>query len=257
MSHKFDICMLVHNGVSNDGRVIKEAPSLAAAGWRVVVIGIELNGDSTAPTVEELSGFTIWRVMPRMGAKQMPGTWGKLLRLLAAIPATIGRLRAAKARVYHGHDFPALVFFALAGIWRRPIIYDSHELFFDRWPAGSDYPLLKFMPVMRLLERILARRSSALITVSEPIADILSKQLTIPHTLVVMNAVDLRLMQEPIPLPRQPGQRIVAHRTGGIAPVSAGRYHAGPDWGWGTAGNAGGSSRVDGRGTPPANDLPG
>lgn len=203
--------MLVHNSVSSDGRVIKEATSLAAAGWRVVVVGIVLDGDSSEPAVEELSGFTIWRVMPRLWARQMPGTWGKLLRLLAAIPATIRQLRAARAGAYHAHDFPALAFFAMAGIWRRPIVYDSHEMFFDRWPAGSDYPLLRVMPLLRLLEKALARRASALITVSQPIAEVLSARLAIPRALVVMNAVDLRLLEEPVPLPRQRGQRIVAH----------------------------------------------
>ena len=58
-----DICMIVHNDVSHDSRVLKEATSLAAHGYRVVVIGVTLK-EHNLPELEEASGFIIWRVKP-------------------------------------------------------------------------------------------------------------------------------------------------------------------------------------------------
>ncbi len=208
--HQTDICMFVHNDVSRDGRVLREAASLAASGWKVVVVGLGLAGREL-PVTEVVEGFTIIRVTPRLLRKSLPGTLGKLLRLLVAIPAVARQIRAVDARAYHGHDFVGLVMMALAGIWRRPVVYDSHELFFDRYPKGLfTYPLKYVIWTLRPLEKILARRAAAFITVSDGLADKLALTLNVPRPLVLRNAADLRGFTAPVIFEPPPG-KVLAH----------------------------------------------
>lgn len=206
-----DICMFVHNDVTSDGRVLKEASSLAAQGWKVVVVGVAL-GQKESAEVEIVSNFTVIRVRPRLFKRAFPGTLGKLLRLIIAVPSAAHKLRQTRARVYHGNDFVGLLMLALAGIWQRPVIYDSHELFFDRYPKGLfNYPLKYLIWTLRPLEKILARRAVAVITISDSLADLLAKNLKVARPVVVRNAVDVREMTAPVAIERQSGQRIVAH----------------------------------------------
>ena len=175
------------------------------------MVGVAL-GQKEAAEVEIVSNFTVIRVRPRLFRRALPGTLGKLLRLLIAVPSAARKLRQTHARVYHGNDFVGLLMLALAGIWRRPVIYDSHELFFDRYPKGLfNYPLKYLIWTMRPLEKILARRAAAVITVSDSLADLLAQTLNIPRPIVVRNAVDLRELTAAVPIERQDGQRIVAH----------------------------------------------
>ena len=215
-----DICMFVHNDVASDGRVLREAGSLSAHGWNVTVVGIALTR-SSLPQVETVFGFTIIRVKPSFFRRHLSGTFGKLINLLIALPAAAYQLRKTQARVYHANDFVGLMMIALAGIWRRPVVYDSHELFFDRFPTGLfNYPLKYVIWALRPLEKILARRAAAVITVGEGVAERLSQTLNIPTPVVVRNTVDLRHLQEAISISRKRGQQIAAHS--GV--VSGGRH---------------------------------
>lgn len=182
--------MFVHNNVTSDSRVLKEASSLAAQGWNLRFIGLVVDG-SEWPQTETVNDFTIIRVAPRLLRRTMPGTFGKLLRLIMGIPRVIRELRSANARVYHAHDFIGLLMMALAGI-RKPIVYDSHELFFDRWSPESRYPLKHLIQLMRPLEKLLARRAVAVITASEESADWMMKTLAIPRPIALLNTVDVR-----------------------------------------------------------------
>jgi glycosyltransferase involved in cell wall biosynthesis len=126
-------------------------------------------------------------------------------------------MRRTQARVYHGNDFIGLLMVALAGIWRRPVIYDSHELFFDRYPKGLfNYPLKYLIWLMRPLEKILARRAAAVMTVSDSLAKVLAETLHVPLPVVVRNAVDLRELTDAVAFARPEGKRFAAH-TGTLA----------------------------------------
>ena len=119
----FDICMVVHNDVLNDSRIWREARTLNARGWKIVVVCIAL-GNTKLPTVQEVEGFTIWRVTPSIFREKTDiKTTHKLVQLLIALPVVLWRIRLSKAKVYHGHDFIGLLIIALAGVRRRPVIY--------------------------------------------------------------------------------------------------------------------------------------
>ncbi|MBI5670294.1 MAG: glycosyltransferase [Chloroflexi bacterium] len=230
---RYDVCIFLHHGMVNDGRTLREASSLAAQGWRVVVIAMVLGGFDL-PAREVINGFTLIRITPQALRKTLPGSWGKLLRLVLAIPAIIRAFRQAKARVYHINDFPGLVIMALSGI-RRPVVYEARELFFDRWPRGVNYSLKHLIRFFRPLEKVLARRTAAVVTVNDLIADILAAKFGIPRPVVVRSAVDLRQVEPPA-ADFPAGRRLLAH-TGNLddgrhlAELVASLAHLPPDVG--------------------------
>src|SRR5689334_14776906 len=56
-----NICMIVHNSAARDGRVMREAHSLKAAGNEVTIIGIP-EAKAAAPLEEFPDGVTIRRI---------------------------------------------------------------------------------------------------------------------------------------------------------------------------------------------------
>lgn len=203
--------MIVHNDVTADSRVLKEAASLSAHGYRVVVVGISLAGQGPQE-LKTKAGFTIWRAKPPLlPPTRSSNRTGLLIRLLLALPASMLYLRRVNARAYHAHDFTGLLHLALTGIWRRPVVYDSHELFFDRPLPDLAAPVRALLHRMRGLERVLARRAARVITINDTIADRLAVTLGVPRPVAVRNAVDLRSLAPRAADFSMNGRRIVAH----------------------------------------------
>lgn len=217
MVHDFDICMVLHDDALHDSRIWREARSLNAYGWRVVVVCIAL-GNTRLPDVQEMDGFTIWRVSPGIFRSRPPRSATKLAQLVLALPLVFSRIRGARARVYHAHDFTGLVMTALAGIWRRPVVYDSHELFFDRPFRGMPRWMVGILNLIRPLEGWLARRAVHVIATSEGHAEGLVQNLGIPYPTLVRNAVDLRVQGEVAADYSVKASRIIAH-TGNLFPT--------------------------------------
>jgi len=188
--------MIIHNDISNDSRIWREARSLHSQGRNVVAVCIVL-GSSQLPAVEETEAFTIIRISPRIFRHPNVRTVGKLVQLILALPMVIFRLRQVNASIYHAHDFIGLVLVAFAGIWKRPVVYDSHELFFDRTFNGIPRWVIKLLMLMRPLEKLLAKRAVAWIATSDKHADCLAEDLDIPRPVVVRNVVDLRFQGYP------------------------------------------------------------
>ena len=186
-----DICMIVHNDITNDSRVNREAATLTNQGWQVTIVCIVLD-NNPKPAVEMLDGYTIIRVSPSWRRDANLKTMGKLTRLLLAIPSLIIQVRKTRARVIHAHDFIGLVLAALAGIWRRPVVYDSHELFFARTFTGLPPAILFILKRLKSLEKFLAHRAVNVLTVGDEVAARLAVDLNIPKPVVIRNAVDLR-----------------------------------------------------------------
>ena len=103
------------------------------------------------------------------------------------------QLREVNAHWYHAHDFPALEQIMLAGIPAAKIVYDSHELFFDRQPTDSP-KIVKWRKYVfeRMQEKAYAGRIATIITVSDSIADHMMAKWKVRRPIVVRNAVDLR-----------------------------------------------------------------
>jgi glycosyltransferase involved in cell wall biosynthesis len=217
------VAMFVLNDVRLDSRVRREAASLAAAGWEVVVYGVLTEATASIPR-ERVEGYTIIRVpmlarptggaaiSPTDGRQARPRTPVPRRLLVAVFDATRplfggslhmlanwqlrwrswGRRVAAQvepADVWHAHDLNTL---ALAVDCKRRLggmlVYDSHEIFTEAG-AMSRLPAL----VRRLAgwaERRLVRDADAVITVNQTIAGVLAGHLGVPEVQVIHNCAE-------------------------------------------------------------------
>jgi glycosyltransferase involved in cell wall biosynthesis len=135
----------------------------------------------------------------------------QLLKVLLAWVKVNRILRSVKTRVYHAHDFTGLFQLATAGIWRQPIVYDSHELFFDRPFDDLIGPIRRMVWGMRPIEKRLAKRALGMLTVSNPIADRLTETLGVKRPVVLYNAVDIRTTEPSNIVYETGGRKIVVH----------------------------------------------
>lgn len=255
-----DVCMVVHNPLVHDARVLREATSLSQNGWSVVILSLTPD-EHDLPAIEHFKGFIIRRIsLPsiyRQLAKSLhnciaslqnresdfqnkannQSVWSilscfiknlvvrflsliyrlllsdeSLIAMLIVLLRGIYYIRSINARIYHAHDFPALLHVTMAGIWKRSIVYDSHELFFDQW---YPYEPPKVYRSLRSWEKFLAKRASAVLTVGEMIADHLSKTLNVKHPTIIFNAVDLRTL-EPSNVIYQTGERRTIVHSGAL-----------------------------------------
>ncbi len=209
--------MFVYNTFRPDIRVLKEAQSLAKAGWSVKILALAEKG---APHTEEFDGVIVHRLSRsgamsrrppdaarfenaqlgsngsrpmeaflsiarrarRMGLHLIRPLW-RLQRFLGFYRACYRYARRAPAHVYHAHDLNTLP----AAWWckRRiggKLVYDAHELFTEcSWQTGFSRKL------WTLLERRLIRDCNRVITVCGSIADELLNRYGIDPPVVVRN----------------------------------------------------------------------
>lgn len=213
------VAMLVANPCINDTRVLKEATTLAAAGFRVSVLCDSDHGRLSDAAVE---GVALLRadLSPRAGAgcaattpaapaRSAPGAavparrasrLGRLLdshaagRWLAGLlqrrairRAALARLVALAPRVVHAHDLETLA--AAAAVARAcgaALVYDAHELEQHRLGIGA---LERRLVAAR--ERRHIGAAAAVITVGEAIARELAATYGIALPTVILNAPSL------------------------------------------------------------------
>src|SRR5262245_22362895 len=116
------VCMFVLNNCRHDSRVLKEAQSLAGAGYQVRILALK---DPDTPAFEERDGFSIQRIDVSPPGVQAPARRKRLRRLarlpgralnrvatLLSVPSgslrfyrqSLRILREDPAHIYHGHD---------------------------------------------------------------------------------------------------------------------------------------------------------
>jgi glycosyltransferase involved in cell wall biosynthesis len=181
------ICMLVRNDCRTDQRVLKEASSMARAGYAVTVVALNIYGPSSE---EEREGFRIVRV-PVAQARTKAGRGVNLL------PRAIWRMAqaaaAVRADVYHAHDSDAVLPAWLAAR-RAPgarLLYDAHEVGFItlRDSVGFFGPFVGSLNWLWgvLTDWIVRHRVDAVISVNDVLADLQAAHYGIPRPAVVMN----------------------------------------------------------------------
>jgi glycogen(starch) synthase len=219
----YDVVMLVLNDVSFDGRVRSEAAALAAAGWRVLVVGTQ-RANGKLPDQETMQGFELRRVRYGRFGERLWRPWRWVRHGLQAWQI-VRALSERQTRAYDAHDFPALILVSLTLMLRHRravLVYDAHELYLFRAPyhsrlANAWHRLTR--PLFMHLEQRLARRADAVLALAEARARLLARWYGIPRPAVIQNALDPVSLDIPAPVDLRrvvgEGRRCVVH-TGDI-----------------------------------------
>jgi glycosyltransferase involved in cell wall biosynthesis len=195
--------------LTRDPRARRAATAGRALGYGVVGLSGRISGEDPAP----LSGVDVVRVgrPGRTSAQWKTGSPARRpvaplrelrgLYRLARLAARTRALRRAgttigRTDVVHANDLETLPAAALlARDQNSRLVYDAHELYTEFDP---DPPRLANAALARL-ERRLAQRADAVVTVSEPIAEELRRRLGV-DPIVVLNAPELDEREPPEPL---------------------------------------------------------
>jgi glycosyltransferase involved in cell wall biosynthesis len=208
--------MFVANNMVSDRRVIREAATVAAAGFAVTVHAIAERREKLPTTEQHPDGFTIVRhrlglippvlpLHPRLLALLLHPLWcalaiavgvARTLRIplagaaLLAIRwtawATLAARAAGSAQILHAHDLSGALP-ALATLRTSPgavLLYDSHEVFLEsgRWAKS---PAFIRRALANRFEQPTLRRAAALIAVNPQVIEELAKRYEIPARQVV------------------------------------------------------------------------
>jgi glycosyltransferase involved in cell wall biosynthesis len=125
-----------------------------------------------------------------LGRERFPGTatldWLVRWRQTILGWANATAEAAPLADVYHGHDLTALPA-AIAAARRNgaPVVYDSHEIFLEAGSTANRPPWARWL--FRRLERGWVRRTAALVTVNNSLAEVLTRQYRPRRTVVLHN----------------------------------------------------------------------
>lgn len=202
-----DIEMFLYGSVANDGRVWREARALVRDGFDVRIISLADPGRAGRWKRDRIEvvevGVGRWSVHPGRrpralvagSGRRATARIGRALWMLGYLTTFLRwSIRATRAsrhpRVRHGHDLWGLAAAGLARAvrGRSRLVYDSHELFLE---AGAIAHLPGFAKSMlRSVERALARRADAVITVNGSIASRLRLGYDI-EPIVVMNTPEI------------------------------------------------------------------
>jgi glycosyltransferase involved in cell wall biosynthesis len=160
--------MLLSNAFRPDPRVLKEARSLAHAGYDVTVIAWDREGKFAAG--EPVDGFAVKRVQDvrsgyGVGVRQaflLPRFWLRAWQHLDKL----------KPMVVHCHDFDTLPpGWLWAKLHRRRVIYDAHEYYVElQKPRLTGVVGKALLAIIGTAEQSLSRTADAVITVDERIA---------------------------------------------------------------------------------------
>lgn len=221
---QYDTVMLVMNDVLHDGHTHREAAALAAAGWRVLLVGTQ-RADGQLPDRESICGFEVWRVRYGRFGSQLWRPWRWFRHALQAVQI-LRTIYPLSTRAYHAHDLPALILLSgVRALHRRPapLIYDVHNIYlfqmrYTSRPVQVWHHLTR--PLFMRIEAALARRAQTITTLSEPAARTLTRWYKFPRPVVIRNTVDV--VDETITTPLDlraligPGRQCVIH-SGDIA----------------------------------------
>jgi glycosyltransferase involved in cell wall biosynthesis len=125
------VCMFVLHDIAYDSRVNREAKTLSQAGYEVKILefGHVRTSQPKSPTGIEVSRIRILtRGLPK-------NNFFRGIKYLEYIWAVCRQAIRERADIYHAHDLntllPALI---SARINKAKIVYDSHELWIERYP---------------------------------------------------------------------------------------------------------------------------
>lgn len=222
------LLLLTAGELTRDPRARRAALTAREAGFTVAgVCGSRPGEEPVALDGVEITRVPYGRVSAGLRTTAVgagtSSTFGRELRglfriaRLAMLTLKLARAaRRADADVIHAHDFETL---PAASMLRRRLgarlVYDAHELYADEEPGMPRV----YRALVRSLERRLARRSDAVVTVSDPIAAELERFLRLPRRPRVVLNCPFRTKVEPAPRGNGPLRAIYQGATGPGRPV--------------------------------------
>lgn len=241
MNTTLRVLMFVATDVTNDPRVMKEAQALNAAGYAVQVIGVCRSGQEQR--FENIQNICIYRIdlWSRRFVRWLKQRRGRTVTQSvfsvstdkASLQGFNWRLRLVslahqlqfvldlfvlffafffiafrqRADIYHAHDVDMLLAALFLGWLRqRPVIYDSHEYWYNerRHERISN-------TLIRTIERFGASRCHQVFTVNRSIAERMVAYYDIPMPTVLMNVPADEPAQLPNPLPVDQPVQLLYH----------------------------------------------
>lgn len=186
------ICMIAQSVYDSDPRVRRKAEALVAAGYAVDVLALRPERGQKRYTLNGVNVLTL-----SLGKKR-----GSLLRyfseyslfflwVLVAVPLLMRRRRYAVVEVNTLPDF--LIFAPVIARWMgAKLLLDMHEItpefYQSKYGIGEDAWAIR---VLTYLERISVNFADRVITINEPIRNLLVQRGLAPaKVIVMMNAVD-------------------------------------------------------------------
>ena len=194
--------------LTRDTRARRAAAAATELGFGVVGVCGRISGETPVPLDDVVivragrAGRTHRQWTLGTEPKRESGAKRELrgfFRLARYAVRTARLVRAARTfggtNIVHAHDLDALAAgYVLARQARARLVYDAHELYSDFEP----FPPRAARAVLLRLERTVARRADAVVTVSDAIADELRRRFGV-DPIVVLNAPPLDAREPPEP----------------------------------------------------------
>jgi glycosyltransferase involved in cell wall biosynthesis len=231
------VCVLVHNPVASDGRVIRQADALAGAGYDVTVLGVRNPG---APPTPEWLRQRSWRLVlynrDRLSpvgrinwfktalrshaaerlSRVVASGYGSANALVRALPELVRAAAAERAALYVANDLTMLpVACAAAEAVGARVIYDVHDLYTEEDANHAPWQ----RELIATVEGAYIHRAAAVLSASggflEPLRDLYGVDATVIHNVPPLewSAADA-LQASQLASPRPPRQRLAVAQQG-------------------------------------------
>jgi glycosyltransferase involved in cell wall biosynthesis len=201
---RLDVCAAVVSDLPFDARVWKQARSLAAGGYRLLLVGTAF--DLERPhRIDDASGARALEIP--LGCRDQTRSYRR--RALALVRLWLEVLRTP-ARVYHCHDIhPAFAMWLAARLRKAKLVYDAHELWGD--PLSRAPRELARALAGRLINRWMVRSADLVITTNPSRARVLSARYERNDVAVLANVPPLARNVAPLDPGFPAGARVVLY----------------------------------------------
>ncbi len=184
----FKVCMHLVDPAQTDFRVMRDAKTLAEAGFEVTIVDFE--EDRSRPAEEEIDGVYIKHIiMPGWFTPARFKPWF-LIKLVIMVMRGVIQLLRTETDIYHAHVEKALpACYIAARLRRKPLIFDAPDL------TLSDPALMRWRRLRALSIRFLAHmvsKCATVITASPYYASELRALYRAPDVTVIRNVPDYR-----------------------------------------------------------------
>jgi glycosyltransferase involved in cell wall biosynthesis len=172
--------MILMTEFINDARVTKEAKTLCDAGHKIIVIALKSHDTLE---FEKRFNFEISRINISTRYLLPKGQIFFFFKYLEFVFQVVIKLLKMKIDLYHAHDLETLpIAYIISKIKRRPIIYDSHELYID---VDKHHPIAR--KVWYIVEKLLVKKIKTIIFTTVSRGRVFSHRYGVSLPKIIMN----------------------------------------------------------------------